>query len=143
MTPALIPTPYVASIHACDFAVDCLTRTLDIELNRWRIPNIMVRCSGIKAPAGLRTTSDVEAVLERGPRDRTVLYEEALKKWADDMTAFDVKRTAPKRVGEVVLKALLATKPRRRYSVGHMSRAAAFLELLPHPAADWILRKRF
>lgn len=35
MTPALMPTPYVASIHACDFAVNCIARTLDIELKSW------------------------------------------------------------------------------------------------------------
>jgi NAD(P)-dependent dehydrogenase (short-subunit alcohol dehydrogenase family) len=32
MTPAIIPTPYVTNIHACDFAVNCIARTLDIEI---------------------------------------------------------------------------------------------------------------
>ena len=143
MTPALIPTPYVAGIHACDFAVNCLARTLDIELRRWGIPNIMVRCGGIRTPAGLRTVADVETLLRSGPRDRVVLYEGALRKWAKDMAAFDEKRTDPEKVGEVVVQALEARKPRRRYSVGHMAKAAAFLEALPQPVADWILKKRF
>ena len=34
MTPALMPTPYVTGIHACDFATNCLARTLQIELKR-------------------------------------------------------------------------------------------------------------
>jgi NAD(P)-dependent dehydrogenase (short-subunit alcohol dehydrogenase family) len=143
MTPALIPTPYVASIHACDFAVNCLARTLDIELRRWGIPNIMVRCGGIKTPAGLRTVSDIENLIRTGPPDRVPLYEGALRKWAEDMATFDEKRTDPARVGEVIVRALTADKPKRRYSVGHMARAAAFLELLPQAIADLILKTRF
>jgi NAD(P)-dependent dehydrogenase (short-subunit alcohol dehydrogenase family) len=143
MTPALIPTPYVASIHACDFAVNGLARTLDIELRRWGIPSIMIRCGGIRTPAGLRTAADVEALIRTGPPDRVGLYEEALRKWAGDMEVFDRKRTDPARVGEVVVRALTAEKPRRRYSVGHMARAAAILEMMPQGLADRILKTRF
>lgn len=143
MTPAIIPTPYVASIHACDFAINCLVRTLDIELKPWAIPNIMIRCGGIKTPAGLRTTSDIEALLQAGPREQVSLYERALRKWAKDMAEFDEKRTEPEKVAEIVLKALSAKRPKRRYSVGYMAKAASFLEAMPQPIADWILKMRF
>ena len=143
MTPALLPTPYVAGIHACDFAVNCIARTLDLELKPWRIPNIMIRCGGIKTPAGLRTVPDVEAVLRDSLPDRVALYDGALRKWAKDMAVFDEKRTDAGKVAEVVVRALTASKPKRRYSVGHMAKAAAFLESLPQPVADWVLRKRF
>jgi NAD(P)-dependent dehydrogenase (short-subunit alcohol dehydrogenase family) len=143
MTPALIPTPYVSSIHACDFAANALARTLDIELKPWRIPNIMIRCGGIKTPAGLRTVSDIEAVLRDGPLDRVSLYKKALLKWANDMAAFDKKRTDAQKVAEIVVRALTVKKPKRRYSVGYMARAGAFLESLPQPVADWILKSRF
>ena len=33
-TPGMIPTPYVTGIHAADFAVNCIVRTLAIELGR-------------------------------------------------------------------------------------------------------------
>jgi NAD(P)-dependent dehydrogenase (short-subunit alcohol dehydrogenase family) len=143
MTPALIPTPYVASIHACDFAVNCLVRTLDIELQRWGIPNIMIRCGGIKTPAGMRTVADVESLLRTGQPDRVALYDEALRKWAGDMSAFDKKRTEPGMVAGVIVRAVEARRPKRRYSVGHMAKAAAVLESLPQPLADRILKKRF
>ena len=143
MTPALIPTPYVASIHACDFAVNCISRTLDIELKRWGIPNIMIKCGGIKTPAGLRTVSDVEACLHDGPYEPVGLYEKALRGWAKSMEKFDEKRTDAGQVADVVLKALSAARPRRRYSIGYMSRAAVFLEALPQSLADRILKSRF
>jgi len=143
MTPALIPTPYVASIHACDFALNCIARTLEIELKPWRIPNIMIRCGGIKTPAGLRTTTDVEAVLQKGPPERVALYEKALRRWGKDMAEFDDRRTEPEKVAEMVFNALIAEDPKRRYSIGHMARLAVFLELMPQSVADWILKKRF
>jgi NAD(P)-dependent dehydrogenase (short-subunit alcohol dehydrogenase family) len=143
MTPAMIPTPYVASIHACDFAVNCLARTLDIELKSWGIPNVMIRCGGIRTPAGLRTIPDVEACLRDGDPGRVGLYELALRGWAKSMEKFDVKRTDAGKVAEVVFEALSASKPKRRYSIGHMAKAAAFLEFLPQSLADRILRSRF
>jgi NAD(P)-dependent dehydrogenase (short-subunit alcohol dehydrogenase family) len=143
MTPALMPTPYVTGIHACDFALNCVARTLEIELKPWKIPNIMVRCGGIRTPAGLRTTSDVEALLRKGSPERVALYEKALRKWGQEMAEFDEKRTEPARVAETVLKALTARSPKRRYSVGYMAGAASLLEALPQPVADWILKMRF
>ena len=142
MTPALIPTPYVASIHACDFAVDCLARTLDIELKPWKIPNIMIKCGGIRTPAGLRTTADVEALIEKTPRDRIPLYETALRKWEKDMNDFDKRRTDPEVVSGAVLKALLAKRPKSKYSVGYMINAARLLEVMPQSACDRILKMR-
>ena len=143
VTPALMPTPYVANIHACDFAVNCIARTLDIELKPWKVPNIMIKCGGIKTPAGLRTTTDIEALLQKGPREKILLYEKTLREWAKDMAEFDEKRTEPEKVAEVVLKALAAKRPKRRYSTGYMVKAASFLELMPQAVADWILKMRF
>jgi NAD(P)-dependent dehydrogenase (short-subunit alcohol dehydrogenase family) len=143
VTPAIIPTPYVASIHSSDFAINCIARTLEIELKPWRVPNVMIRCGGIKTPAGLRTTSDVEANLRKAPPEQSRLYEERFQAWAKDMAEFDKKRTEPEAVAEVVLRALRAEKPKRRYSIGHMAWAAAFLEALPQRVADTVLKARF
>jgi len=142
-TPATIPTPYVASIHACDFAINCLARTLDLELKPWDIPNVLIRCGGIKTPAGLRTTADVDAILRTAPYERAALYERTLRKWGTDMAEFDEKRTEVDRVAEVVYRALSTRRPKHRYSIGYMAGAAAFLEALPQSLADRILRMRF
>lgn len=142
-TPAIIPTPYVASIHSCDFAANCLARTLDLELARWKIPSIMVRCGGVETPAGLRTSSDVEGLLASASPEGRALYEGALSAWAREMEDFDKHRVKPEIVAETVLRAIEAPRPRRRYSVGYMASLAAFLETLPQPLADRILKRRF
>ncbi len=140
VTPATIPTPYVASIHACDFAANCLARTLDIELQRWGIPSVQIRCGGIKTAKGLETTKEVEAILRHPKAD---LYRESLEKWSTEMADFDRKRTPPEKVAEQVERALRSRSPKRRYSVGYMHMAAAMLEALPQSLTDRILKSRF
>src|SRR5208337_848336 len=140
VTPATIPSPYVASIHACDFAANCLARTLDIELQSWSIPSVQIRCGGIKTAKGLETTKEVEAILRHPKAD---LYRESLGKWSEEMSDFDRKRTPPGKVAEQVERALRSRSPKRRYSVGYMHRAAAMLEALPQSLTDRILKSRF
>jgi NAD(P)-dependent dehydrogenase (short-subunit alcohol dehydrogenase family) len=140
MTPAAIPTPYVTSIHACDFAVSCITRTLALELRAWNIPVVQIRCGGIDTPAGQGTPGAKEALLSR---PGGALYRGRIEKWYADMAGFDQKRTPAVKVAEVVQKALSAAHPRRHYSIGHMAGLAAFLESLPQDWGDWVLSKRF
>jgi NAD(P)-dependent dehydrogenase (short-subunit alcohol dehydrogenase family) len=140
VTPAAVPTPYVSSIHACDFAANCLARTLAIELKPWKVPSIQIRCGGIRTETGLRTGAEVEAIL-RHPNAE--LYRRALEDWGREMAAFDARRTDPVEVARTVERALLALRPRRRYAIGHMARLAAILEALPQPLADAILATRF
>jgi NAD(P)-dependent dehydrogenase (short-subunit alcohol dehydrogenase family) len=140
VTPAIIPTPYVSSIHACDFAANCLARTLEIELKPWKIPVIQVRCGGIKTGKGLNTTAEAEAVLQH---PKAELYRQQMRQWAKEMAEFDTKRTEPEAVARVVLQSLQARSPRRRYRVGYMSGPAAWLEALPQGWTDAILKMRF
>jgi len=139
-TPANIPTPYVTSIHACDFAANCIARTLDIELKPWHIPSIQIRCGGIKTARGLNTPAEAEPILQHPRGD---LYRNALIKWFAEMEEFDQKRTEPEKVARVIMAALNASRPKRRYSVGYMSGAAALLEALPQNLTDMILKTRF
>jgi NAD(P)-dependent dehydrogenase (short-subunit alcohol dehydrogenase family) len=143
MTPAIVPLPYIASIHVCDFAANCLARTLEIELKPWKIPQVMVRCGGIKTAAVAKLAAELEEALQTWPRELFLPYEPFLLRWKEEMEKFDTKRTDPDEVGRVVFKALCSARPRRRYMVGHMARAAAFLEWLPQVWVDFILKKRF
>jgi NAD(P)-dependent dehydrogenase (short-subunit alcohol dehydrogenase family) len=139
MTPALLPIKYVGSIHACDFAANCLTRTLDLELAPWGIPVIQIRCGGIDTASSATTDAGIESILEH---PRGYLYRDALKKWAKGIGEFDQKRTPAEKVGEVVMAALNAPRPRRQYPVGHMAGSAALIEAIPQPLVDRILKKR-
>lgn len=142
VTPALIPIRYVASIHACDFAVNCISRTLELELRPWRIPNIMIRCGGIKTAAPGKSARELKESFKQWPRERFELYSQALVKEQEELAEFDKKRTEPEEVAKVVFSVLCARKPKRRYRVGYMAGAAAMLEYLPQSTVDFIMAKR-
>ncbi len=142
-TPATIPSPFLTDIHACDFAVNFIARTAQIELQKWNIPSILIRCGGIDTPAPERTMKALKAAMRRWPREKYSLYEEVLQREIHELAAFDKRRTAPVEVAKVVYKALTADKPGRRYRVGYMSGFAAFLELFPQVIVDAVLERRY
>lgn len=141
-TPALIPIPFVASIHACDYAANCLARTFALELAPWKIRSIFVRCGGIQTAAPLKNERELEREMDSWPEDQRALYRDALEKEKRGLAAFDLKRSDPSLIAGKVLEALLSERPRRVYRAGYMSGAAAFLDLLPQPIVDWIMSRR-
>jgi len=138
-TPGTIPTAFVTGIHACDFAVNCIARTLALELGRSGPPVVLIRCGGIRTRAGLDTAGALERGLAGVAPERRAIYEEKLARWSRSMAAFDERRSESGRVAETIERALSAPRPRKRYRVGYMSGAAAFLESLPQVLVDRIL----
>ncbi|HBM79605.1 MAG TPA: hypothetical protein DD426_01985, partial [Clostridiaceae bacterium] len=141
-TPAIIPIPYVSSIHACDFAQNCLARTFQIELGPWKIPNILIRCGGMDTPSPAKNALELENSMKKWPKERLDLYRQALVKDQKSLSEFDKKRTDPEKAAETVFKALCAKNPKSRYQVGHLSKSAAFLEYLPQTMVDHIMAGR-
>ncbi len=142
VTPAIIPIPFVSSIHACDFTVNCIARTLQIELKPWQIPNVLIRCGAINTPAPGKSAAELAEAFNQWPRERFDLYAQTLEKEHKELSGLDAKRTAPEEVAKVVYTALTARKPKRRYQVGHLSRVAAMLEYLPQTLVDAIMERR-
>jgi NAD(P)-dependent dehydrogenase (short-subunit alcohol dehydrogenase family) len=142
VTPSIIPIPYVSSIHACDYAVNCIARTLQIELKSWNIPSVMIRCGGVRTAAPAKSDRELVQAFDSWPRERFALYEEAMKKEQKELSAFDEKRTDPVEIAGVVHRALVAAKPKRRYQIGYLSGVAAGLEYLPQTWVDRIMEWR-
>jgi NAD(P)-dependent dehydrogenase (short-subunit alcohol dehydrogenase family) len=140
-TPALVAVPYVASIHACEFAMQCVAQNLHLELRPWKIPNILIGCGGIRTAAPERTARELEESLEDWPRKRVKLYLPAFEKLRVRLAKFDQARSDPEDVAEVVLEALCSKHPRRRYRVGHMSGVMALLRYAPQPLIDYVFSR--
>jgi NAD(P)-dependent dehydrogenase (short-subunit alcohol dehydrogenase family) len=141
-TPALLPIPFIAGIHAPDFGVNGLIRTLAIELKPWHISNIMIRCGGIRTAAVARSARELEQSFRTWPSDRLALYARRLGKEKEELVEFDKKRTEPEEVAKVIARALSARRPKKRYRIGYMSGFAALLEAFPQPVVDLVMGKR-
>lgn len=141
-TPSLMPIAFDASIHACDFASNCLSRTLQQELLPWNIPSIQIRCGGVKTPSVEKCYTELNESLIEWSSSGQNLYVDALKKTEKEFRDFDVKRSEPELIAKIVHKALQAEKPKRRYHAGYMSGISAVMECLPQPLVDVIMSKR-
>ncbi len=142
-TPSLLPIPYVSSIHACDFAVNCLARTLKIELSPWKIHVIMIRCGRIRTPAVEKSYKELEKFLENLPENSvSQIYSSILKNEMEELKKFDKNRTEPFEVARVVFNALTSKSPASRYKVGYRVGLASFLEFFPQAIVDFVMMKR-
>jgi len=141
-TPGLFPVPYVADIHAPDYAVNYLARTLNLELHPDGIKNILIRCGGIDTPSPKKAENNIIGQLTHCPKDRLAIYENRLVKLENDLKKFASKRTEPEKVAELIAKVLRANKPKVRYQIGHLSQMGAFFEKLPQSWVDFIMGKR-
>jgi len=141
-TPGLFPVPYVADIHAPDFAVNYLARTLNIELLPDGIKNILIRCGGINTTSPERTETQLVVMLNNEPCNITNIYKDRLLRLREEFNRFDTKRTDPVKVAMVIAKALSVKHPKIRYQVGYMSGLGSFFEKLPQIWVDKIMEKR-
>lgn len=141
-TPGLLPVPYVADIHAPDFAVNYLARTLNIELQPDGIKNILVRCGGIDTPSPERSETHLNNMLKRWPDERLRIYKARLINLQNELKSFNTRRTAPEEVASTVMHILKAKHPRGRYQVGYMSKAGALIEMFPQSWTDTIFSLR-
>lgn len=141
-TPGLFPVPYVADIHAGDFAVNYLARTLNLELLPDGIKNILIRCGGINTPSVQRSDREFTERLKNLPGEKADIYKERLMGVQKELKKFDSKRTEPIDVARVIAKVLMAKKPKMRYHIGYMSGLGAFLEKLPQSWVDYIMERR-
>jgi len=132
----------VADIHAPDFAVNYLARTLNLELRPDGIKNILIRCGVINTPSPKRTENNIIEKLKDCPKERVDIYESRLVKLEKDLKKFATKRTEPEKVAELIARVLSMNKPKVRYHLGYMSRLGAFLEKLPQSWVDYIMGKR-
>ena len=142
-TPALIPSPFLTDIHACDFAVNFIARTLKLELSQSGISSILIRCGGIDTTSPQKTMNKLKESMSKWPYEKLRYYKPTLENLKKEFTEFDKKRTDPMRVARVIHRALTETKPHSRHRVGYMSGFAAFLELFPQPVVDWLLTRRY
>jgi NAD(P)-dependent dehydrogenase (short-subunit alcohol dehydrogenase family) len=140
-TGGLIAPQYVSSIHAGEYAMQCVAQTLHLELSPWKIPNVFIGCGGIRTAAVERTEAELEAAMRDWPQDKFDLYSRSLGKLQGQFREFDAHRIEPEQVARTVYAALAAAKPKRKYLVDFQARMMNILPLLPLSILDVIFQK--
>lgn len=131
----LVPAPYSAHYSAAKHALEGYSESLDHEVRAFNI-----RVSVIE-PAFVRTVFD-----QNGFKPDSVLNEYDQPRAGVDALLRDVmpKADRPEVVADVIVKAAVDTRPRRRYSAGKAARQVSILRrFAPAEMFDKSLRKQF
>jgi NAD(P)-dependent dehydrogenase (short-subunit alcohol dehydrogenase family) len=123
-----VASPFVWPYNASKFALEGLSEGLRRELLPFGIDVIVIAPGAVATPIWSKAEEvDITAYL-------STPYAEPLKRLRAYMLALGEKGLPPERIGEVVLQALTAPRPKVRYRV------------TPNPLQDWMARtlpKRF
>ena len=141
-TPGLFPVPFISDIHAPDFAVNYIARTLNLELLPDGITNILIRCGGINTSSPERSETKLKEMLNIWPEEITKIYRNRLLRFLADSKKFNSRRTDREKVAELIAKVLESSNRKVRYQIGLMSGMGGFLEKLPQSWVDFIMKKR-
>jgi NAD(P)-dependent dehydrogenase (short-subunit alcohol dehydrogenase family) len=127
-----IAGPMLGPYHASKFGLVGLSDGLRAELAPSRIGVVLIEPGAIATPIWGRGTAASEQLLEQLPvagRDRYAAQISAARASASKSAA---RGLAPRRVAEVVVKALTTRNPRARYLVGPDAHMAALVARLPY-----------
>jgi NAD(P)-dependent dehydrogenase (short-subunit alcohol dehydrogenase family) len=127
-----IAGPMLGPYHASKFGLVGLSDGLRAELAPSRIGVVLIEPGAIATPIWGRGTAASEQLMEQLPaagRDRYAAQISAARASAGKSA---MRGLAPRRVAEVVVKALTTRNPRPRYLVGPDAHVAALVARLPY-----------
>jgi NAD(P)-dependent dehydrogenase (short-subunit alcohol dehydrogenase family) len=117
-----VGNPFVAPYVASKFAIEGLSESLRRELMLFGVDVIVVGPGAVATPIWSKAEEVDTAQFRNTP------YATALDRLRAFMLKLGENGLPPERVGEVVLEALTAAKPKVRYAI------------TPEPTRDWIMR---
>jgi NAD(P)-dependent dehydrogenase (short-subunit alcohol dehydrogenase family) len=131
--------PFVGAYGASKFALEATADALRVELLPYGIRVVLVEPGVISTPIWDTSLARVRENIERMPPEAQEYYGRVMHgvaKW----TTSAMKGLPPRRVANVVLRALTARRPRARYIVGADARGRIALEaVLPTRLRDWLM----
>lgn len=133
-----VALPYLGAYAASQFAKEALSDALRRELAPQRIPVVVVQPGAVPTPLWGKMSEAGKRALESAPQPVQELYRNSFLGFmeANEASARS-SRTTPDDVARVVFHALVAERPRTRYTVGRDAAGSRVLSrLLPDRALD-------
>ena len=137
-----VAVPYMAPYSASKFAIEAISDALRTELRTFGILVAAVEPGPIDTPIWEKSLAVAEQMSKDIDPAAMALYESDLKAMRES-AARSAHGAAPvERVVRAVVHALLAKRPKSRYSVGlWASMPFRILRMVPDRCRDWLIRK--
>lgn len=129
--------PFGGPLCASKYAIESINDAMRMELRPWGIQVVLVAPGSIRTPAVDKLVQDSEAMLQTFPAEGSRRYATAYRAFVQTFVRHEKAGAPPEAMANVVLKALIASKPKTRYPVGPLSRRLLLLSrLLPASVFD-------
>ncbi|GAA1148330.1 SDR family oxidoreductase [Kribbella jejuensis] len=132
-----VAMPLLGALSASKAGLEALSNALRLELAPWKIPVVVVEPGTTQTEIFTRAGAAAEAALHRTDPARVDLYRPHLAAYEKAMTRF--KPGPVDKVAEVIVRAVEARRPRRRYAVAEARTFGAILPNLPAALRDRLL----
>lgn len=135
-----VALPYLGPYAASQFAKEALSDALRRELAPQRIPVTVIQPGAVLTPLWSKMSEVGNRALESAPQPVQELYRSPFLGFMEaNETSARASRTTPADVARVIFRALVAERPRTRYTVGRDAAGSRVLaRLMPDRALDRI-----
>ncbi|MEV0801327.1 SDR family NAD(P)-dependent oxidoreductase [Kribbella sp. NPDC050281] len=124
-----VAMPLLGALSASKAGLEALSNALRLELAAWNIPVVVVEPGSTESAIFTKAGAAAQEALERTDGDRVALYGAHLAAYEKASARF--KPGPAEKVAEVIVRAVEARRPKRRYTVGDARTLAAILTRLP------------
>lgn len=138
---ARVPVPFMAPISASKAALASLSDALRGELAAWRIPVVVIEPGATDTSIFAKADAAAQVGFATADASRVGLYRSQLAAVAK--AAAKQKPGPAEDIARVIVKALEARRPRRRYAAGPGSRVIGALSHLPAALRDRVVIRAF
>ncbi|MGQ4377819.1 SDR family NAD(P)-dependent oxidoreductase [Streptomyces sp. SAS_267] len=135
-----VALPYLGAYAASQFAKEALSDALRRELAPQRVPVVVVQPGAVLTPLWSKMSDTGNRALEGAPEPVQELYRRSFLGFMEaNETSARSSRTTVDDVARVIFRALVAERPRTRYTIGRDATGSRVLSrLLPDRALDRI-----
>ena len=132
-----VAMPLLGALSVSKHGLEALSNALRLELAPWKIPVVVVEPGTTRTEIFTRAAAAADAALQHSDRSRVELYQAHLAAYEKAMDRF--KPGPVDKVAEVIVRAVEARRPRRRYAVAEARTFGAVLPNLPASLRDRLL----
>ncbi|MGW6201191.1 SDR family NAD(P)-dependent oxidoreductase [Kribbella sp. NPDC055110] len=132
-----VAMPLLGALSASKAGLEAMSNALRLELAAWKIPVVVIEPGTTETEIFARAGAAADAAMQYADRDRISLYQPHLAAYEKAMARF--KPGPVDKVAEVIVRAVEARRPKRRYAVAEARTLGAILPKLPAALRDRIL----